>query len=296
VKRFDRKFGATFIEEAPTTPGVYLFKDDEGSVLYVGKAKNLRRRLASYRNASRRKAHRKMRTLVREAAALEVRMVVTEAAALTTENELIRTLRPPYNVDGAFFFLYPAIGVVRRPRHTLLCFATDIDAFSELDFRWFGVFRSRSRAKDAFEVLVTLLGLVAHLDKRAAVEDVPSVVGSRTVAFRMLDADIVTGLESFLAGVGPSGLGPLVRALVEKPRARREASEVQTNLRRLSSFHRTDLAKLNAALRVEGRPGTFVSQSERDALFIRVKALRAEGAAAVTATGKRRPRGRRPGP
>ncbi len=272
MKRFDRKFGETFIEETPTTPGVYLFKDDEGSVLYVGKAKNLRRRLAGYRNASRRKAHRKMRTLVREAAALEVRMLATEAAALTTENEIIRTLRPPYNVDGAFFFLYPAIGVVRRPRHTLFCFTTDVDAFSDIGFRWFGVFRSRPRAKDAFEVLETLLGLVAHLEKRAALEEVPSVVGSRVVGFRMLDAEVVTGLESFLAGEDKASLGPLVRALVEKPRARREASEVQANIRRLTAFHRKDLAKLNAALRAEGRPGTFVSQSERDALFIRVKA------------------------
>jgi excinuclease UvrABC nuclease subunit len=47
-------------------------------VLYAGKAKDLRRRLAGYRNASRRKAHRKMRTLVRLAASLEIRSQESE--------------------------------------------------------------------------------------------------------------------------------------------------------------------------------------------------------------------------
>ena len=79
---------------------MYLFADATGRVLYVGKAKDLRRRLAGYRNASRRKAHRKMRTLVRAAASLEVRPQLSETQALLLENELIRTLRPPYNVGA----------------------------------------------------------------------------------------------------------------------------------------------------------------------------------------------------
>ena len=58
VRLFDRKFGADLLRETPREPGVYLFKDAEGQVLYAGKAKDLRRRLASYRNATRRKAHR----------------------------------------------------------------------------------------------------------------------------------------------------------------------------------------------------------------------------------------------
>ena len=58
MRRFDRKFGADFLRELPEAPAVYLFKDEAGGVLYAGKAKNIRRRLAGYRNASRRKAHR----------------------------------------------------------------------------------------------------------------------------------------------------------------------------------------------------------------------------------------------
>ena len=123
LRRFDRKFGADLLRELPERPAVYLFKDEGGRVLYAGKAKNVRRRLASYRNASRRKAHRKMRTLVREAHSVEVRVQTSERAALLLENELIRTLRPRYNVDGAFDFLYPAIGSGRHDGRLLLCFS-----------------------------------------------------------------------------------------------------------------------------------------------------------------------------
>ena len=94
MKRFDRKFGETFLAELPQSPGVYLFKDEADVVIYVGKAKSLRRRLSDYRNASRRKAHRKMRAIVRDAATVETRDVATEADALLLENELIRELRP----------------------------------------------------------------------------------------------------------------------------------------------------------------------------------------------------------
>src|SRR5215510_14757972 len=138
---FDRKFGAELLRELPREPGVYLFRDAEGRVLYAGKARDLRRRLAGYRNASRRKAHRKMRTLVREAASLEVRPQKSEKRALLLENELIRTLRPRYNVDGAYAFLYPALGVGRDAGRVLLAFTSPPDACSQLDLRWHGCFR-----------------------------------------------------------------------------------------------------------------------------------------------------------
>jgi excinuclease UvrABC nuclease subunit len=67
VKQFDWKFGEGWLKALPATPGVYLFKDERGGVLYAGKAKDRRRRLQGYCNATRRKAHRKMRALMREA-------------------------------------------------------------------------------------------------------------------------------------------------------------------------------------------------------------------------------------
>ena len=92
LKAFDRKFGTELLRELPAEPAVYLFKDEEERVLYVGQSSNIRRRLRDYRNASRRKAHRKMRALVREAHALEIRLFGTQLFAYHVVNVLIHAL------------------------------------------------------------------------------------------------------------------------------------------------------------------------------------------------------------
>ena len=273
MKRFDRKFGGDLIDSLPRSPGVYLFKDLQGQVLYVGKAKNIRRRLSEYRNASRRKAHRKMRTLVREAAQLEVRLESSEPEALSLENELIQTLKPRYNIEGAYSFLYPAIGLKRTRAHTLLCFTTRTEAWQQFGFHWFGVFRSRLRAKQAFDTLAELLARLGHLEPVASL-DAPSIRGSRIVGIRKLDLTVFSAVEEFLSGSSGPGLGIVSRALLDKPRARLESSQVEDQLRSLAEFHRVDLVRLRHALRAVGRSGTFVSQRERDALFIEARARR----------------------
>jgi len=253
----------------PTRPGVYLFKGDAGEILYVGKAKNVKKRLSSYRNASRRKVHRKMREIVRAAATLEVRAQSTEKDALAAENELIRMHRPPFNVDGMYAFLYPAIGIRRTRQHTLFCFTTNIGDWAAFELRWFGTFRSRPRAKDAFDSLIELLALVGHLEKTAALGAMPDSKGSRLAGVRQLDAALVDAIESYLSGASAVGLGRLSAALLEKPRARREASYVQELIDVLDEFYRADLEPLHDALRAADRVGTFVAQDERDMLFIR---------------------------
>ncbi|HET9371103.1 MAG TPA: nucleotide excision repair endonuclease [Vicinamibacterales bacterium] len=197
---FDTKFGTALVESLPAGPGVYLFHDGQGGVLYVGKAKNLRRRLQHYRNAGRRRVHRKMRRLVRDAASLEVRPLASEREALLEENALIRALRPPHNVDGAFAFLYPAIGLGHHDGHVLLCFSTRPDDYATLGLQWFGTFRSRPRAREAFDALIELLTLVGHASRRAQLPPHPSVRGSRLVGLRQLPRALADRLAPFVGG------------------------------------------------------------------------------------------------
>ena len=267
-RAFDKKFGSTLVESLPTGPGIYLFRDTERGVLYVGKAKNIRRRLQSYRNASRRRVHRKMRTLVREASSLEVRAQASESEALLQENALIRELRPPYNVDGAFAFLYPALGVGRRDGHTLLCFTTKPEAYRELELSWFGVFRSRPRVNEAFDALVELLALIGHLSKRTQLPAHESVRGSRLVGLRQLPRELAEGMAHFLGGEDRALLAALSTALLAKPRARRDAARVEECLRLLDGFYEADTRKLRLAMERLGRTDTYVPQDERDSLFI----------------------------
>jgi predicted GIY-YIG superfamily endonuclease len=292
VKPFERKFGADWLRQLPGAPAVYLFKDARGEVLYVGKAKDVRRRLEQYCNATRRRAHRKMRALVREASALEVRLLPSERDALLAENELIRTLRPPHNVDGAFSFLYPAIGVGARGHQVLLGFTTDPEAWSELGLRWHGSFRSRRRALVAFDALVSMLAFLAHPEPRSRLPRVPRPRGSRLVALRQLAPDLVEMIGQLLAGESPAALPELSLRLLENAGARNEAERVEADLRRVAAFYESDLAKLRGALVAAGRSGCFVPQAERDALFLaqRSEARNAKQEAAGTPAGTTRRR------
>lgn len=80
----------------PDTPGVYMYYDSAGTVIYVGKAKNLRRRVSSYFN----RTHDVMRTniLVRNIADMSYIVVPTEQDALNLENSMIKEYQPRYNV------------------------------------------------------------------------------------------------------------------------------------------------------------------------------------------------------
>ncbi|HKQ99434.1 MAG TPA: excinuclease ABC subunit UvrC [Pyrinomonadaceae bacterium] len=85
------------LQNLPTSPGVYLHKDEAGKILYVGKAKNLRNRVRSYFQSGR--GHdRKTRELVRRIRDLEFIVTDTEVEALVLESNLIKQHKPRYNV------------------------------------------------------------------------------------------------------------------------------------------------------------------------------------------------------
>lgn len=97
VEARDKAFdGKTTSAKLPTRPGVYVMKDEDGTPLYVGKAKNLRKRVSSYFD-SRPKVDRIMR-MVSRIRQVEVSLTRTEGEALLLENEWIKSLRPRYNI------------------------------------------------------------------------------------------------------------------------------------------------------------------------------------------------------
>ncbi|NTV66910.1 MAG: excinuclease ABC subunit C [Chlorobaculum sp.] len=82
----------------PTSPGVYRFSNEAGTVIYVGKARNLRNRVRSYFNSQSRQSG-KTAVLVSHIAALDVIITSSEVEALILENNLIKELKPRYNVS-----------------------------------------------------------------------------------------------------------------------------------------------------------------------------------------------------
>ena len=114
------------IRTLPTGPGVYLYRNADGDVIYVGKAKNLRSRVRSYfLDASQ--ANAKTGSLMREAVDLDYILVANEHEALALENNLIKQRKPRFNVllrdDKTYPYVkltlgdrYPKIIVTRRVR------------------------------------------------------------------------------------------------------------------------------------------------------------------------------------
>lgn len=114
------------IRSLPTSPGVYLYKNAEGEVIYVGKAKNLRSRVASYFHEGRWE-DAKTGTLVREAIDVDYIVVANNKEALALENHLIKQKKPRFNIllrdDKTYPYVkltlgerYPRVYVTRRLR------------------------------------------------------------------------------------------------------------------------------------------------------------------------------------
>ncbi len=97
------------VNNLPETPGCYQYLDDSGTIIYVGKAKNLKRRVSSYFNKEQQT--RKTRLLVTHIRDIRYVVVKTEADALLLENNLIKRYKPHYNVLLKDDKTYPSIAI-----------------------------------------------------------------------------------------------------------------------------------------------------------------------------------------
>src|SRR6202142_2780517 len=95
-KPLDQRLGRKFFRRAPQRPGVYLMKDANDKVLYVGKAKDLKQRLNNYRVANPDRMPRRHLRMVREVDRIEFQLCPNEAAALKHESKLLRSLKPRF--------------------------------------------------------------------------------------------------------------------------------------------------------------------------------------------------------
>ncbi len=119
--------------QLPESPGVYLFKDAGGAVLYVGKARNLRSRVRSYFLESR-WIDAKTGSLAREIADLETILVGNEREALALEHNLIKQYRPKFNVVLRDDKTYPYIKFTAGERYPRVYFTRRIKKDGSLYF------------------------------------------------------------------------------------------------------------------------------------------------------------------
>jgi excinuclease ABC subunit C len=138
------------IQTLPDNPGVYQYYDKEGKILYVGKAKNLKKRVTSYFN----KLHDNAKTnvLVRKIVTIKHIVVSSEQDALLLENNLIKKLQPRYNVLLRDDKTYPWICIKKEPFSRIFPTRRMIKDGSE----YFGPYTN-------FKTVNTILGLIKEL-------------------------------------------------------------------------------------------------------------------------------------
>ena len=139
------------IKDVPDNPGVYMMLDEQGEIIYVGKAKNLKNRLRSYFfNLSNRTA--KVMAMLEHVADFRYIICASEVDALLTENNLIKKHSPKYNIllkdDKAYPFLridmhepYPRIELVRKLKND--------------GAKYFGPYMQSVNIKDIFDLIHT---------------------------------------------------------------------------------------------------------------------------------------------
>jgi len=265
MRLFDAKFGADFLAGVPGEPGVYRFHDAAGILLYVGKAGNLRRRLAQYRLAARKKRERKRRALVRAAATITWEVSGSELEAALTEIRLIQALRPRRNVASAFPFLYPFIGIHREGLETYFCLTTSPGAFPAFELH--GAFRSREVTREAFFSLMRLLRFAGHPVPRHRCRRLGQAAHSHVVGFRRLPADSAGAWARLLRGGSAEALEGLALHLLEHPGALAKPAEIQEDLRSIARFFEDEARALARARAATGYAGYPVPQGDRDLLF-----------------------------
>ncbi|MEA3292706.1 MAG: excinuclease ABC subunit UvrC, partial [Pseudomonadota bacterium] len=189
---------AGFLASVARQPGVYVFLDAAGKTLYVGKARNLKNRLASYFRRSG--LSPKTRAMVARIAAVETHRTHTETEALLLENNLIKSRRPRYNVllrddksypyirltsedeyprlmvyrgrrtqPGRYFGPYPSAGSVKETLHLL----HKIFQLRQCEEPFF---RNRSRPCLQHQIRRCSAPCVGRIDREAYLEDVGQAV------------------------------------------------------------------------------------------------------------------------
>ena len=281
MRIFDQKFGAEFLHAVPHAPGVYRLYDADGGLLYVGKARDLRRRLAQYRTTRQTKKDRKRRALVRAAARIEWQACASELDASLTEIGLIQTLRPRRNIAGAFPFLYPFIGIQLDGADTRFCLTTSPEAFATFDLH--GAFRSREVTREAFFALMRLLRFVGHEALRRPRHRLSVPRHSHVRVFRRLPRDWPDLWKALLRGVSSVALEQLSLRLLDHDGACARSAAVHEDLRAVERFFDDEASTLARAIAETGHVGYPVPQRDRDALFLRFRDLCRAGGPAVPA-------------
>lgn len=162
------KLGSEFFKSIPQKPGVYFFRGQNGTLLYVGKAKNLKKRLSQYTQIHGPSPSKKMWRLVRMAYKIEFIECASEKEALLSENNYLRKLKPLFNFMNTRPENYSFIKLKRQKltQSPLELWTFDINSDPEHPegFTVFGAFKGKRTLKEGLVSLQRVLWTLTASD------------------------------------------------------------------------------------------------------------------------------------
>jgi DNA polymerase-3 subunit epsilon len=244
-------------ERLPRSPGVYLFRAQDGRVLYVGKATNLRARVRSYFSTDER---RKVSSLLRATARIDHKVCESTLEAEVLETRLIRDLLPHYNQHGTRWQRYPYLKLTLDeafPRLSVVRAPRDDGAL------YLGPLRSQSQARSIAEAIETVVPLrrCAQPVRAGVVRDAPCTSAQLGVSACPCTGSVDAAEYAKSVQTVVRGLTDRPELLVEPLTARMEALAADERFEE-AALTRERLANLSTALRRQRRTAALV-QCER---------------------------------
>jgi excinuclease ABC subunit C len=140
----------TQLKRVPTASGVYLFRDQAGEVLYVGKAKTLRPRVRSYFQAGSSDTRQGIRAMANRVETIETIVTSSEVEALHLEQNLVKRHRPPFNVRLRDDKSFPYIAVTIEDEYPRVMFTRERH---RRGVWYFGPFANAKKVRETLDVL-----------------------------------------------------------------------------------------------------------------------------------------------
>jgi len=157
------EFSNEFFRTIPEQPGIYILKDKEGKILYVGKSKNLQQRLRSYRYAQPATISKKVLKIISQVREISWETLKSEEEALLRESDLLRKHRPEYNHVNTRPETYYYVLFSQKKDSISITLTMDEKKLKGDDI--YGCFKGFGRVYRGLGSLMRLLWILNHLDQ-----------------------------------------------------------------------------------------------------------------------------------